>query len=79
QITKQLNKLFEVVKVVDLNESSFVERELMLVNVRAVGKDLDEFLRLTEIYRGSVIDLTDRSYTIEITGSTEKLDSFLDT
>ena len=72
QITKQLNKLIEVIKVVDLNESRFVERELMLVKVRAVGKDRDEFLRLTEIYRGSVIDVTDRSYTIEITGSNRK-------
>ena len=49
QITKQLNKLIEVIKVVDLNESRFVERELMLVKVRAIGKDRDEFLRLTEI------------------------------
>ena len=72
QITKQLNKLVEVVKVVDLNESRFVERELMLVKLRAAGKDRDEFLRLTEIYRGSVVDVTDRSYTIEITGSSEK-------
>lgn len=79
QITKQLNKLVEVVKVVDLNESRFVERELMLVKVRAAGKDRDEFLRLTEIYRGRVIDVTDRSYTIEITGSSDKLDSFLET
>ena len=79
QITKQLNKLVEVIKVVDLNDSRFVERELMLVKVRAAGKDRDEFLRLTEIYRGSVIDVTDRSYTIEITGSSEKLDSFLET
>ena len=79
QITKQLNKLIEVVKVVDLNESRFVERELMLVKVRAVGKDRDEFLRLTEIYRGSIIDVTDRSYTIDITGSTDKLDSVLET
>ena len=78
QITKQLNKLVEVVKVVDLNESRFVERE-MLVKLRAAGKDRDEFLRLTEIYRGSVVDVTDRSYTIEITGSSEKLDSFLET
>ena len=79
QITKQLNKLVEVVKVVDLNESRFVERELMLVKVRAVGKERDEFLRLTEIYRGSVVDVTDKSYTIEITGYTDKLDSFLET
>lgn len=79
QITKQLNKLVEVVKVVDLNESRFVERELMLVKLRAAGKDRDEFLRLAEIYRGSVVDVTDKTYTIEITGSTDKLDSFLET
>ena len=79
QITKQLNKLIEVVKVVDLNESRFVERELMLVKVRAVGKDRDEMLRLTEIYRGHVVDVTDKSYTIEVTGTGDKLDSFLET
>lgn len=78
QITKQLNKLVEVVKVVDLNESRYVERELMLVKIRAVGKDRDEVLRLTEIYRGHVIDVTDKTYTIEITGTSEKLDSFLE-
>ena len=79
QITKQLNKLIEVVKVVDLNESRFVERELMLVKVRAVGKDRDEILRLTDIYRGHVVDVTDKSYTVEVTGTTDKLDSFLET
>ena len=79
QITKQLNKLIEVVKVVDLNESRFVERELMLVKIRAVGKDRDEMLRLTEIYRGHVVDVTDKSYTIEVTGTSDKLDSFLET
>ena len=79
QITKQLNKLIEVVKVVDLNESRFVERELMLVKVRAVGKDRDEILRLADIYRGHVVDVTDKSYTIEVTGTTDKLDSFLET
>ena len=78
QITKQLNKLIEVVKVVDLNESRFVERELMLVKVRAVGKDRDEMLRLTEIYRGHVVDVTDKSYTSEVTGTSDKLDSFLE-
>ena len=79
QITKQLNKLIEVVKVVDLNESRFVERELMLVKVRAVGKDRDEILRLADIYRGQVVDVTDKSYTVEVTGTTDKLDSFLET
>lgn len=76
QITKQLNKLVEVVKVVDLNESRYVERELMLVKVRAQGKDRDEILRLTEIYRGQIIDVTEKSYTIELTGTSEKLNSF---
>ncbi len=79
QITKQLNKLVEVVKVVDLNDSHFVERELMLVKIRALGKDRDELLRLTEIYRGHVVDVSDKSYTVEVTGSSEKLDSFLET
>lgn len=79
QITKQLNKLIEVVKVVDLNESRFVERELMLVKVRAMGKDRDEILRLADIYRGHVVDVTDKSYTVEVTGTTDKLDSFLET
>lgn len=79
QITKQLNKLIEVVKVVDLNESRFVERELMLVKVRAVGKDRDEILRLADIYRGHVVDVTDKNYTVEVTGTTDKLDSFLET
>lgn len=78
QITKQLNKLIEVVKVIDLNESRYVERELMLVKIRAVGKDRDEMLRLTEIYRGHIIDVTDKTYTIEITGTSDKLDSFLE-
>lgn len=79
QIIKQLNKLIEVIKVIDLNDSRFVERELMLVKVRAVGKDRDEVLRLAEIYRGRVIDVTDKSYTVEVTGTSSKLDSFLET
>ncbi len=78
QITKQLNKLVEVIKVVDLNESKYVERELMLVKIRAVGKDRDEVLRLTQIYRGSVVDVSNKTYTIEVTGTTEKLNSFLE-
>lgn len=76
QITKQLNKLVEVVKVVDLNESRYVERELMLVKVRAQGKERDEILRLTQIYRGHIIDVNEKTYTIELTGTSEKLDSF---
>lgn len=78
QINKQLNKLVEVIKVLDLNESRYVERELMLVKVRATGKDRDEMLRLTDIYRAQMVDVTEKTYTIEVIGSSEKLDSFLD-
>lgn len=77
QITKQLNKLVEVVKVVDLTDGNHIERELMLVKVRAAGKDRDEMKRLADIFRGRVLDVTDKSYTIELTGTSEKLDAFL--
>ena len=78
QITKQRNKLVEVVKVVDLNSSRHVERELMLVKVRAVGKDRDELYRLSEIYRGQIVDVSEKIYTVEVTGTSDKLDSFLE-
>ena len=77
QITKQLNKLVEVVKVVDLTEGNHIERELMLVKVRASGKDRDEMKRLADIFRGRILDVTDKSYTIELTGTGSKLDAFL--
>lgn len=77
QITKHLNRLIEVVKVVDLTEGDFAERELMLVKVRAVGKEREEMQRMTDIFRGRIIDVTDRSYTIELTGNTSKLDAFI--
>lgn len=79
QITKQLNKLIEVVKIVDLSEGDHIERELMLVKVRAVGSDRDEMKRLADIFRGNIIDVTDKSYTIELTGTSSKLDAFLET
>src|SRR6185312_14948826 len=60
QITKQLNKLVEVVKVVDLSEGEHIERELMLVKVRAAGKDREEMKRMAEIFRGRIIDVTDK-------------------
>jgi len=78
QITKQLNKLVDVVKVVDLNDGEHIERELMLVKVRAFGKDREEMKRMADIFRGRIIDVTDKSYTIELTGTGEKLDAFLD-
>jgi acetolactate synthase-1/3 small subunit len=78
QITKQLNKLIDVVKVVDLSEAAHIERELMLVKVRATGKDREEMKRVADIFRGRIIDVTESSYVIELTGNTAKLDAFLD-
>lgn len=77
QITKQLNKLVDVVKVVDVSEAPHIERELMLVKVRAVGKDREEMKRMADIFRGRVIDVTESSYVIELTGTQDKLDSFI--
>src|SRR3970040_1599847 len=74
QINKQLNKLVDVVKVVDLSEGGHIERELMLVKVRAVGKDREEMKRMAEIFRGRIIVVTDKEYTIELTGTGGKLD-----
>ena len=78
QITKHLNRLIEVVKVVDLSEGAHIERELMLVKVRATGKERDEMKRMAEIFRGRIIDVTDKTYTIELTGDVAKLDAFLE-
>jgi acetolactate synthase-1/3 small subunit len=77
QITKHLNRLIEVVKVVDLTEGEFTERELMLIKVRATGRERDEMKRMAEIFRGRIIDVTERTYTIELTGSTSKIDAFI--
>ncbi|SMC29820.1 acetolactate synthase, small subunit [Andreprevotia lacus DSM 23236] len=77
QITKQLNKLIEVVKVIDLNEADHIERELMLIKVRAAGKDREEIKRTADIFRGRIIDVTDKTYTIELTGTGSKLDAFI--
>ena len=78
QITKQLNKLVDVVKVVDLSEGEHIERELMLVKVRAAGKDREEMKRMADIFRGRIIDVTDKTYTIELTGTGQKLDAFIE-
>jgi acetolactate synthase-1/3 small subunit len=78
QITKQLNKLVDVVKVQDLTDGSHIERELMLVKVRAMGDQREEMKRLTDIFRGRVLDVSDKTYTIELTGPGSKLDAFLD-
>ena len=78
QITKHLNRLIEVVKVVDLTEGAYTERELMLVKVRAVGKERDEMKRMADIFRGRIIDVTEKTYTVEVTGDAAKLDAFLE-
>ncbi|MCE9633745.1 MAG: acetolactate synthase small subunit [Methylophilales bacterium] len=78
QIVKQLNKLVDVVKMLDLNDGRFIERELMLVKVKATGAYREEMKRMCEIFRGRIIDVADGSFTIELTGSGDKLDAFLE-
>ena len=78
QITKHLNKLVEVIKVVDLNDSNRIERELMLIKITAKGDGREELKRMVEIFRGRVIDVTENTYTIEMTGAGDKLDAFID-
>lgn len=77
QITKQLNKLIDVVKLIDLSESAHIERELMMVKVRATNGGREEVKRLADIFRGNIIDVTPTSYVIEVTGEKSKLDAFL--
>ena len=79
QITKQLNKLIDVVKLIDISESSHIERELMMVKVRATGEMRDEIKRLCEIFRGSILDVSPATYVVEVTGEKTKLDAFLRT
>jgi len=77
QITKQLNKLVDVVKLQELTDGPHIEREMMLAKIRAVGKDRSEVKRLVDIFRGRVIDVTESAYTVELTGEGSKLDAFL--
>jgi acetolactate synthase I/III small subunit len=77
QITKQLNKLLDVVKLVDLSEGAHIERDLMLIKVRASGQMRDEIKRTTDIFRGQIVDVGPNTYTIQLTGTSEKLDSFV--
>ncbi|KAA3624388.1 MAG: acetolactate synthase small subunit [Proteobacteria bacterium] len=78
QITKQLNKLIDVIKLMDLTEGAHIERELMLVKVMARDEQRDEVKRLVDIFRGRIIDVTNDTYTIELTGSGDKIDAFID-
>ena len=71
--------MIDVVKVVDLSEAPHIERELMLVKVRAAGKDREEMKRIADIFRGRIIDVTESTYVMELTGNGSKLDAFLET
>ena len=77
QITKQLYKLVEVVKVMDLCEADHVERELMLIKLRASGDTRQEVKRTADIFRGQIVDVTADTYTVQLVGPSEKLDAFL--
>ena len=77
QITKQLNKLIEVVKLVDLTEGAHIERELMMVKVKAVGSQRGEVKRTVDIYRGQIVDVTNSVYTVQVAGNSDKLDAFI--
>lgn len=78
QIVKQLNKLLDVVRVLDLNDGKYIERELMLVKVKASNQYQDEMKRISDIFRGRIIDVSDNTFTIEVTGSSSKLDAYLE-
>lgn len=78
QIIKQLNKLLDVVKVMDMTEGPHIEREMMLVKAQVASYEArEEVKRLADIFRGRVIDVADRIFTIELTGTSEKLDAFI--
>ncbi|OQW71527.1 MAG: acetolactate synthase small subunit [Proteobacteria bacterium ST_bin11] len=77
QITKQLNKLIDVVKLIDLAESAHIERELMLVKIKTSHDTREEVKRMVDIFRGKIIDVTANSYVVEMTGQSSKLDAFV--
>ncbi len=77
QITKQLNKLIEVVKLIDLTDGEHIERELMLIKVKSSGAQRAEIKRTSDIFRAQIVDVTPNAYTIQLTGTSEKLDAFI--
>lgn len=78
QITKNLNKLIEVVKLVNLSEGAHIERELMLVKIKATGAQRAEVKRTTDIFRGQIVDVSPSVYTVQLTGTSDKLNSFIE-
>lgn len=77
QIVKHLNRLIDVVKVVDLTDGPHIERELMLIKLTAQGAFREELVRLTDIFRGTIVDVTATTYTVQLVGETQKLDAFI--
>ena len=77
QITKHLNRLIEVVKVIDLTDGEHVERELLLVKIRAEDDFREEVKRTTDIFRGTIMDVGPSSYTVQLTGPTDKLIAYI--
>lgn len=77
QITKHLNRLVDVVKLVDLTEGAHIERELMLIKVKALGAQRAEIKRTADIFRGQIVDLTANVFTIQLAGTSDKLDAFI--
>lgn len=77
QISKQLNKLIEVVALQDLSDGKHIERELMLVKLTAEGAEREEIKRMADIFEARIVDVTDHTYTVELTGTSERLDGFL--
>ena len=77
QIEKQLHKLVDVFKVINLSDCEHVEREVMLLKIKAVGAVRDEIKRLADIFRGQIVDVTTKSYTVQLTGTKDKLDAFV--
>ncbi len=78
QITKQLHKLIDVIKVTDMNEVDYVEREMLIIRVKAESTTRAEVLRIIDIFRGKVVDISPKSYALEVTGSAEKLQAIVD-
>ncbi|MDH5637519.1 MAG: acetolactate synthase small subunit [Nitrospinota bacterium] len=78
QVTKQLNKLIDVIKVIDFSDEDFIERGIVLVKVNSEPNNRAEILRMTEIFRGKVVDVSTKTYTIEVTGAEAKVSAFVE-
>ncbi len=75
QITKQLNKLIEVIKVIDYTDMIFVERELAMIKLNADNKNRSEIMQVVDVFRAKIIDISDKTFTVEVTGSGAKVDA----